>query len=246
MNYLALATDYDGTLAHDGHVSDDTLAALWRLRESGRKLILVTGREMRELRATFPQVSLCDLVVAENGALLYWPGTDEVRVLCEPLADSFSLDIRHRGVLPFAVGRVILATWRPHETTVLAAIQALGLEYQIIFNKEAVMVLPSGMNKATGLTAALEVLGIPPANVVGIGDAENDTAFLKMCGLSAAVDNALPAIKQRSDLVTAGDHGKGVTELIDRMLADDLKSVTKRGIGSGGEVSNTTKDTSEL
>ena len=49
------------------------------------------------------------------------------------------------------VGDVIVATWEPHETTVLQTIHDLGLELQIIFNKGAVMILPTGVNKATGL-----------------------------------------------------------------------------------------------
>jgi hydroxymethylpyrimidine pyrophosphatase-like HAD family hydrolase len=48
---------------------------------------------------------------------------------------------------------------------------------QVIFNKGAVMILPTGINKATGLAAALSDLKLSPHNVVGIGDAENDHAF---------------------------------------------------------------------
>ena len=46
MHYLALASDYDGTLATDGRVDNATIAALERLRDSGRRLLLVTGREL--------------------------------------------------------------------------------------------------------------------------------------------------------------------------------------------------------
>ena len=67
MQYQALATDYDGTLACDSHVSDMTIAALRRLKASGRKLILVTGRELPELESVFPDFGLCDVIVAENG-----------------------------------------------------------------------------------------------------------------------------------------------------------------------------------
>ena len=69
MRYLALATDYDGTLAKDGRVDEPTLEALERFRDSGRRLILVTGRELDELLEVFPQVDLFERVVAENGAL---------------------------------------------------------------------------------------------------------------------------------------------------------------------------------
>ena len=60
-------------------------------------------------------------------------------------------------------GRVIVATWEPYETMVLETIRDLGLELQVIFNKGAVMVLPAGVNKATGLACALEQLGLSAA-----------------------------------------------------------------------------------
>jgi hydroxymethylpyrimidine pyrophosphatase-like HAD family hydrolase len=228
MHYLALATDYDGTLAHDSHVSDETLAALERLKTSGRKLILVTGRELPELESVFPDYRLCDVIVAENGAVLCWPADNREEVFGEPLPAAFLSEIIRRGIRPFSVGKVIFATWRPFENTVLEVIQSLGIEYQIIFNKRAVMALPSGINKATGLAKALKRLKISPHNVVGIGDAENDHAFLESCCVAVAVENALPALKERCDLVMTRDHGGGVIELIDRLLADDLQGLGLR------------------
>src|SRR5690606_11738672 len=79
MFYLALASDYDGTLAENGVVSESTLAAIGRLKESGRKFILVTGRELPDLKRVFPGLDICDVVVAENGALLYLPASEEER-----------------------------------------------------------------------------------------------------------------------------------------------------------------------
>lgn len=222
MRYYALATDYDGTLAAEGRVDEGTLEALERLRNSGRRLILVTGREMNDLLRVFPQIDLFERVVAENGALLYRPATRETKRLAEAPPERFSEALRDRGVAPLSVGEVVVATWTPHEKTVLDVIRELGLELQVIFNKGAVMVLPSGVNKATGLTAALEELGLSPHNTVGVGDAENDHAFLSLCECSVAVANALPALKEQADWVTEGSRGAGVTELIDRLLAGDL------------------------
>ena len=48
--YLALATDYDGTIAQHGDVTEATRQALNRWKETGRKLILVTGRELPDLQ----------------------------------------------------------------------------------------------------------------------------------------------------------------------------------------------------
>jgi hydroxymethylpyrimidine pyrophosphatase-like HAD family hydrolase len=228
MRYRALATDYDGTLATDGRVDQPTLAALDRLRDAGRRLILVSGRELPDLVSVFPHLDRFDLAVLENGALLYQPSEARAIPLAEPPPDGFVAALRKRGVSPISVGSVIVATWEPHQAAVLDAIRELGLERQIIFNKGAVMILPSGVNKASGLCAALDELGLEPGEVVGIGDAENDHAFLDLCGCAVAVANALPAVKERADVVTRGDHGAGVVELIDRLIATDLEDVPPR------------------
>src|SRR5689334_993790 len=166
MRYLALAADYDGTLAHHGKVSESTVEALRRLKESGRKLLMVTGRELPDLAKTFDHIDVFDRIVAENGALLYNPATREETVLAEAPPPQFVELLYARGVARISVGRVIVATWEPHQKEVLETIQELGLEKQVIFNKGAVMVLPSGINKATGLTAGLLQLGLSPHNCV--------------------------------------------------------------------------------
>ncbi len=228
MRYYALVCDYDGTLASQGRVDEETLAALERLRNSGRKLILITGRELDDLIHVFPHLNLFERVVAENGALLYRPATREEKVLGKGPPQEFISVLRNQGVHPLSVGRVIVATCKPHETVVLEVVRDLGLELQLIFNRSAVMVLPSGINKATGLSAALSELGLSSHNVVGIGDAENDHAFLNLCECSIAVANALPMVKEHADFVTSADHGAGVIELIERLLASDLSELESR------------------
>ena len=209
MRYLALATDYDGTLAKDGVVDEPSLEALERFRDSGRRLILVTGRELDELLGIFPQVDLFERVVAENGALIYHPAAREEKLLGEPPPAALVEAIRKRGVSPLSVGRGIIASVEPHQVAILEAIHELGLEWQVIFNKGSVMVLPSGVNKATGLSAVLGELNLSPHNVVGVGDAENDHAFLALCEFSAAVATALPMVKERADTVTSGARARG-------------------------------------
>jgi hydroxymethylpyrimidine pyrophosphatase-like HAD family hydrolase len=224
--WLALAADYDGTLAEDGKVRGEVLRVLERFRETGRKLVLVTGRQVEELLAAFPEIGVFDRVVAENGAVMFTPrpahgAPPAVRLLARPPPPELAAALRMRGVTPLACGRVVVATWSPHEHTVLGVIREQGLELEVIFNKGAVMVLPTGVNKATGLAAALEELRIDAARVAGIGDAENDGSLLDACGLAVAVSNALPALKRRADVVTRGARGQGVIELCERLMAED-------------------------
>jgi hydroxymethylpyrimidine pyrophosphatase-like HAD family hydrolase len=240
MYFMALAVDFDGTVAHDGRVDPATYEALKRFKESGRHLLLVTGRELPDLKNAFPEYELFDRIVAENGALLYDPVRKQERLIGASPPPAFVAALRQRGVEPLSVGKCIVATWEPSETTVLEVIRELGLELQIIFNKGAVMVLPPGINKAAGLKAALEDLELSPHNVVAVGDAENDLAFLNICGCSAAVANALPSLKQSVDLVLEKQRGAGVIELIDRIRAGDAKrlSAHRRAIRIGKDRQN--------
>jgi phosphoglycolate phosphatase (TIGR01487 family) len=228
MRYLALASDYDGTLADNGTVTASAVAALRRLTASGRKLILVTGRELDDLRSVFPEHHLFQRIVAENGALLYNPATRESRALADPPSPEFIAALRNAGVDPLSVGASIVSTVLPHDSTVLKVIHDLGLEMQVIYNREAVMILPSGVNKGTGLRAALTELGLSPHNAVGVGDAENDHALLNVCECRVAVANAIPTLKDRADLVTSDPDGKGVEQLIEKILFDDLRGVEPR------------------
>src|ERR1043166_7014329 len=190
MRYAALASDYDGTLAHDGAVPDSTIAALEKFRQSGRKLILVTGRHLSDLQTVFSRFDLFDLMVVENGGVLYTPATREKQVLTVPVNPAFVEALRQRGVKPLGVADTIVDTWHPNETIVLEVIRDLGLELHVIFNKGAVMVLPSGVNKQSGLKAALKAIGLSEHNTVGVGDAENDHALLQYCEVGVAVANS--------------------------------------------------------
>lgn len=224
MRYTAIALDYDGTIAHDGEVPPHVLDGLRRLKRSGRKLLLVTGRELEELLGIFPEIGIFDRVVAENGALLYRPHNAERKELGEPPPDAF-IDALHASGIPLSVGHTIVATVRPHERVVLEAIANLGLEQQVIFNKGAVMILPPGVNKASGLKVALGELGLSARNVVAAGDGENDHALLDMAEYSAATANAIDTLKTAADYVTRATHGDGVLEVIAGMIESDLAAM---------------------
>jgi HAD superfamily hydrolase (TIGR01484 family) len=228
MRYAVLATDYDGTIARGGRVAESTVESLRRLAATGRRLLLVTGRQLEDLRRVFDGLELFDWLVVENGAVLHKPATGETQVLTSPPPPQFVDELKRRGVEPLAVGESIVATWHPNEQIVLDAIRDLGLELQVIFNKGAVMVLPAGCTKATGVVRALAELGLSAHNLVAIGDAENDHALLALAECSAAVANAVPMLREKADIVTRGDHGAGVEELVERVVANDLADVPPR------------------
>ncbi|HZB24658.1 MAG TPA: HAD family hydrolase [Vicinamibacterales bacterium] len=224
MKYTVLATDYDGTIAHDGVVDEATLDALQRARAAGLRLVMVTGRELTSLFNTFAGCAVFDKIVAENGAVVHDPQKESIERLAEGPPPEF-LQRLERAQVPISVGHSIVATVTPHDREMLEAIHTLGLPWHVIYNKGAAMALPLEVTKATGLAAVLKIIGVEAAEVVGVGDAENDYAFLRYCGLSVAVSNALPEVKDVVDVVTAGARGTGVTELIGRLLSGELDAI---------------------
>ena len=238
MWFHVLACDYDGTLATAGRIASATLEALLRVRESGRRLVLVTGRQFEDLLHVCPEIEVFDLVVAENGAVLYDPRAKRVEDLADPPPAAFLRALDAEDV-PFSTGRVIVSSVVPHEGAILDAIKRLGLELHIIFNKEAVMVLPSAVSKATGLREALRRFGVPCHNAVAVGDAENDHEFLHSSGFGVAVANAVPALADAADLVTSAANGAGVRELIDGPLRDDLNAYRPHLLARGVEIGQT-------
>jgi hydroxymethylpyrimidine pyrophosphatase-like HAD family hydrolase len=197
------------------------------VRASGRLVILVTGRILDDLRLTFHQLQTFDRIVAENGAVLFDPRSGSTQVLAPPPPPEFLEALLASQVAPVYQGMVIVATLEPHQITVLETIRRLGLELELIFNKGDVMVLPTGVNKGTGLRAALTELGVPAQAVVAIGDAENDHSFLSLSGVPVAVANAIPSLQERAAMVTRSPAGQGVIEVVDDLLATDLTSIRR-------------------
>ena len=224
MRFAALATDFDGTLAYEGVVAPPTVDALRRAKAAGLSLLLVTGRELASLFNTFADSAVFDLIVAENGALLHAPQAGTIQQLAASAPPALIEALTKRNV-PISVGHSIVATVEPHGASMLEAIRALHLPWEVIPNKESLMALPAGVSKATGLHAALESMSIHPSRTVAVGDAENDLALLTACGLAVAVQNALPAVKHIAHFVTGAENGEGVVELVDRLLAGEFDAL---------------------
>jgi HAD superfamily hydrolase (TIGR01484 family) len=226
MRYLVLVLDYDDSIAMDGHADQTALSAIERLRMSGRRAVLITGRRVDDLVRVCPRIGLFDYIMAENGAVAYDPRTRDETVLAKAVPPAFVRRLKEMGVEPIEVGRVIIATCLPHHTEVLDAIQEMGLDLQVIFNRNSVLVVPAGVNKASGMDYALRKLGLSRHEAIGIGNAENDHSFLERCECSVALANAIPSIRERTDMATRADGGKGVAEIIDELIANDLSRMT--------------------
>jgi hydroxymethylpyrimidine pyrophosphatase-like HAD family hydrolase len=214
-----LALDYDGTIADNGSTAIATTSALARVRASGRRLVLVTGRILDDLRRVCPDFGrMFDAVVAENGALLYLPANART----VPLAaapDPALLRALERRRVAFNTGTCIVATTTRFADAARAAIHETRSAHALELNKDSLMLVPAGVTKGTGLRAALAELGAEAAATAAIGDAENDQSLLAACGLGVAVADAVPALRALAQHVTRAPGSRGVIEFVEQLLA---------------------------
>lgn len=208
----AIALDLDGTIAHGGAVSDRAMEAISLARADGLAVVLVTGRILSEMHADFPALSdAFDAVVAENGAVLTLP--DGARLLARPVDLALAQALGAAGA-HVRSGQVLLAGSAHDTELVLGEVGRLGLDCQLLRNRDELMVLPSGVSKGTGLIAALDELGLSAHNAIAVGDAENDLALFEAAELGVAVSNAVPSLKQHADLILDQADGEGVAGLV--------------------------------
>lgn len=222
--FRAVVLDFDGTLTTNSERPRlAVLESIRRARAAGYAVILVTGRILRELREVFADFDRhFDAVVAENGAVLSIG--EEISILADPVFSGLTDSLRqHR--FHVRSGQVLLAGHADMATTALADIHRLGLDCQLIYNRNELMVLPAGITKATGLRQALLELEVSHHNSIAVGDAENDQAMLDCCELGVAVANAVDSLRLRADLVTSQPAGEGVRELLDGPLLGGVNKV---------------------
>jgi hydroxymethylpyrimidine pyrophosphatase-like HAD family hydrolase len=221
--FKAIAIDFDGTLAEGGAPSPSVLAAVRSARDLGLRLLLVTGRTLTGLWQVFPDVDEhFDLTVAENGAILR--AAEGHRRLARPVDPELAIALQGRGISVQA-GEVILACDAVHDAEAFEEIRRLDLDCQLIRNRGALMAVPAGVTKASGLGAGLRELGLSAHSAIAIGDAENDLAMLEACELGVAVANSVPIVRQRADLVLDVGDGHGVTTFLEGPIVQGTHSI---------------------
>lgn len=217
MQLLALALDYDGTIATHDRLDPDVRSAIAAARAAGIMVLLVTGRILGELRRVAGDLHFVDAVVAENGAVLHFPDSGYTTTLAPPIPAAYVEALVRRGV-EHQAGTALVDAAASDAPALLDAIRTTRLPLVLLFNAGRVMTLPQGVSKATGLHALLDMLRLSAHNVVAVGDAENDHELLRLAGAGAAVQWGSPALRAGADLELAGSGPSAVATFIRSLI----------------------------
>ena len=80
--------------------------------------------------------------------------------------------------------------------------------------------MPKGVTKAYGISLLAKDLGLEPAEIMAIGDEENDLPMIEYAGLGVAMENAVPAVKESADYITSNNVENGVAKVIQKFVLD--------------------------
>lgn len=228
MRYVAIAAGFDGTLARNGRCDARCVEALRAIAASGRKLILVTRRELRDVLQIFPEAGVFDYLVAESGAVMHRTATRQSTILAHAPPESFVQELRRRQITPLTVGSSIITTARTYEGEVAATIRKLHLDCELVTNEDTLIILPGGVSKMSGVRAALDELGLSAHNLVAIGNDASDLPLFDLAEHAVAVRNADEPLKRFADRTTEGADGEGFIKFARELIETDLATAPPR------------------
>ncbi len=216
------ACNLDGILAEQGRISPATWEILRQARRDAASpiIILVTGHTLE----TYTEASsvdaaiLCTAIVAENGAVLYFPQRDGVTLPFGRLSPAVTQRLAALNV-PLKHGKASATTSREHEETILEVLREVDDGTTLEHNLDTIALLPPGASKGAGLHHALQELGYSSRNVVAYGDTENDHSLFEMAELAVAASNAPADIQALADAVLLQPGEIGVQTLVATLLA---------------------------
>lgn len=213
MRLAALALDYDGTIAQGDRIDPSVRDAIAYARDAGVIVLLVTGRILSELRRVAGDLHFVDGVVAENGAVVHFPGNEYTNVVAPRTPIAFHAELMRRGI-PAQAGECLVDLDARDASRALDVIQSLELPIVLVFNRGRVMAMPQGISKSTGLHAMLTTLRLSARNTVAIGDAENDHELLRLAEVGYAVEWGAVSLRAAADLIIHGGGPAAVAPVI--------------------------------
>ena len=241
MHISVIATDFDGTISSGDQLAPGAAQVLRRWRQAGQVAVLVSGRPFEFLRELQERVQAFDLIVAENGAVLYNPHTDEMRLPFGQVPEEL-LDALDEMGIPLWRGVAAAGTTAAYDDAVWVTSREMGLAVHVETNRTEVMLLPPGASKGAGLVSLLQAEGLSPRNLLAIGDAENDQSLLQVAEVKVAVANAVEGLRAMADYVTPEAGPGGVTVFIERYLLDGhpfdfpVRGAHHFNLDAGGEI----------
>ena len=218
----AFAIDIDGTLTENGGgtIHLPAFQNLRTLEKLGYRIIYVTGRSSIEAYILSVFGGTTKIAVGENGGVVTISPSDHI------LLGNKEKCIMGYNTLNRKIENVKITNGFDRMTEIVLErtfdidkgkkiFKENNLDLDLYDSKYSFHINNRGINKATGLAKALDILKINPSETVTIGDSETDIPLFEFCGFSIALNHSDKTVKSKANHVVSGNEGKGLVEALD-------------------------------
>ena len=218
----AIITDLDRTITDNApkpefDPGDFDIELLKQLKALKIDLFLATGRTIHYVRKLCKKFNIWICVVAENGAVLYFPKSRKTITINTFYMTKSKKIIRNLKLPNTTIGKVITSNSIEHLPILKEKLGKLADNVKFVRNVNEIMVLPSGVDKGLGLRIAMQHLNIDMEKAIIVGDGENDVDMFLNPGFKIALSNANEKLKRLANQVTETPSTKGMREVIKKL-----------------------------
>ena len=223
----AVVSDIDGTLTTpDRRLSVAGATAVMRLEAVGIPVLLASGNVMPSVRAFALMLGASGPLVAENGGMVAYRGAGWKETI-DILADRHVADEAYEHLkkkMP-EVEPLLTQRWRETEIALemgpdVDRIRNILKDFPVRVETSgySIHIIDARVTKGAGVKHALNLIDVPPREVMVLGDSENDITMFELASLSVAVNPKDPDLPPHADYVTKWTDGDGVFEAVSKIL----------------------------
>jgi len=218
----AIVTDLDRTLTDTPpkqkfDPNDFDAEILKALKNLKIDLILATGRNIRYVKRLCKNFNIWKCIIAENGAVLYFPSTKKTISTNTAHMKKAKKMIKELNISKKVIGKIIVSINNKSVPLVKEKLGKLSERVKFVRNVNETMIIPLDVDKGNGLQLAMQYLNIDMEKTIIIGDGENDVDMFLNPGFKIALANANKKLKKLANQVTEKCSTSGIKEIIEKL-----------------------------
>lgn len=148
-----------------------------------------------------------------------WTGGTFKLIVDQRKGYSEIYDIKEGHEIPVPVNKMTLChTEEGLKDIYPALLENLGHKYNFTRTSPTwIEIAPKSVSKGNAIRLLQEQLQITPEETYIFGDGENDLSMFP-CGISVAMGNAMPTVKEKANLITLDNNSDGIAEIVEKLI----------------------------